>query len=72
MDKMFDIVARVDLYPEFVPWCKEARVFKRRPGAFKCSLTVGFGPLQEKYTSVVTVAKPHLVKVSIRHVLSSK
>ena len=65
MEQMYDIVCQVEHYPEFVPYCKESRVFKRRPGHFKCALTVGFPPVVERYTSVVSFARPHLVKVTI-------
>lgn len=65
MDQMYEVVADVAEYNQFVPWCKESSVFQRRPGNFKCNLTVGFPPIQEKYTSIVTLARPHLVKVCI-------
>ncbi len=64
MEQMYDIVVQVEHYPQFVPYCTESRVFKRRPGHFKCSLTAGFPPLVERYTSLVTFARPHLVKVN--------
>ncbi len=65
MDQMYEVVSHVELYPEFVPWCKESQVFKRRTGHFMCSLTIGYPPLVERYTSVVTLARPNLVRVSI-------
>ena len=64
MEQMFEIVSRVDLYPEFVPYCREGRVYAKRPGHFKASMAIGFPPIMERYTSVITVARPHLVRVS--------
>jgi len=63
MEQMFDIVADVESYDEFVPWCKESQVTHRRDGGFRCRLTVGFPPIIERYTSIVTVSRPHMVKV---------
>lgn len=62
MEQMYDIVAAVDKYPEFVPWCKRAMICNRSPGHFNCLLEIGFPPLIERYSSVVTIAKPNLVK----------
>jgi len=62
MNQMYEIVSDVEAYTEFVPYCKQSQIVNRRPGHCKANLTVGFPPVQEKYTSVVTMAKPHLVK----------
>ena len=66
MDQMYDIVADVSKYNEFVPWCKLSSCDppKKSGKHYKCHLTVGFGPIVEKYTSIVTVSRPHLVRVS--------
>jgi coenzyme Q-binding protein COQ10 len=29
---MFDLVAAIDTYPDFLPWCTGARIRKREPG----------------------------------------
>lgn len=63
MEQLFTVVADVENYKYFVPWCSESVVTKKSGNSYKCILSVGFYPLQERYTSTVTVAKPHLVKV---------
>jgi len=63
MEQMFAVVADVESYQQFVPWCKESYVTQRRDSGFQCRLTVGFPPVIERYTSNVTLSRPHMVKV---------
>ncbi|MFZ5783915.1 MAG: type II toxin-antitoxin system RatA family toxin [Pseudomonadota bacterium] len=52
--QLYDLVADVARYPEFLPWCKAARI-RRREGANVdiAELAIGFGPFHEKFTSRV-------------------
>lgn len=64
MEDIYAVVADVDDYKNFVPWCRNSSTFARKPGHFKAKICVGFPPLlSEKYTSMVTVVPPNLVKV---------
>ncbi|CAH1789136.1 unnamed protein product [Owenia fusiformis] len=62
MKEMFDVVSSVDKYKDFLPYCVESTMFAKRKNTAKCSMKIGFPPLVEKYTSVVTLVEPHLVK----------
>jgi coenzyme Q-binding protein COQ10 len=57
-DQMFDLVADVGRYPEFLPWCVGARVRSRTETELVADLTVGFGPFRESFTSRVTLDRP--------------
>jgi coenzyme Q-binding protein COQ10 len=55
--ELFDLVADVPRYPEFLPWCTAARVRRREgPNVELDELAIGFGPFHEKFVSRVTLA----------------
>lgn len=53
--QIFDLVADVPRYPEFLPWCMAARVRRREtPNVEIDELAIGFGPFHENFVSRVT------------------
>ncbi|XP_016339628.1 coenzyme Q-binding protein COQ10 homolog, mitochondrial [Sinocyclocheilus anshuiensis] len=61
-EQMYNIVANVDQYQQFVPWCKRSKVTKGRNGDMRAQLEIGFPPFVERYTSEVTVIPSHQVR----------
>ncbi|XP_012262649.1 coenzyme Q-binding protein COQ10 homolog B, mitochondrial isoform X2 [Athalia rosae] len=62
MEQMYDVVADVAKYKEFIPFCKKSDILTKRDGFLKASLSIGFPPINESYTSNVTMISPRLVK----------
>lgn len=60
-DRMFDLVADVERYPEFLPLCESLRVLRREPpgegGAesLVADMGVGYKAIKEHFTSRVTI-----------------
>ncbi len=63
-EQLYDLVADMGRYPQFLPWCVGARVRNRTDTAAICDLTIGFGPFRESFTSRVTLDRPHRVTVA--------
>jgi len=57
--EMFDIVADVERYPEFLPLCEGLTVIERKAGArgpeLTATMTVGYKAITERFTTHVTL-----------------
>jgi len=62
-EQVFDLVADVAQYPEFLPWCMGARIYNNKPGQFDADVIIGFKMFREKFTSRVTVNRAEHVDV---------
>lgn len=62
MEQMFEVVSDVENYHKFVPWCKRSNILMKTPEHLKADLIIGFPPINESYTSNVTLVNPYLVK----------
>ena len=62
-DQMFELVADVGKYPQFLPWCVAAKVRTRTETELVADLTIGFGPFRETFTSRVSLDRPRHVTV---------
>ena len=49
--EMYALVDGIEAYPEFLPWCVEAVVHERKPGATRATLTVGLHGLRHSFTT---------------------
>ncbi len=56
---MFQLVADVGKYPEFLPWCAAARVRSHSETELVADLTIGFKMFRESFTSRVDLERPH-------------
>ena len=64
-EKMFDLVADVERYPEFVPLCKSLRILRRTQSeegieTIVASMTVAYKLVREAFTSRVTLDHANL------------
>ncbi|RZB39925.1 NADH dehydrogenase [ubiquinone] 1 beta subcomplex subunit 11, mitochondrial, partial [Asbolus verrucosus] len=59
-------VSDVKNYKKFVPFCTKSIILSQGPHELRANLEVGFPPIIENYTSVVSLAKPKLVQAVCR------
>lgn len=56
---LFELVLDVERYPEFLPWCRAARILSREDdGSFTAELIIHFNAFSESYVSKVMPVGP--------------
>jgi coenzyme Q-binding protein COQ10 len=62
-DQLFDLVADVKRYDEFLPWVTAVRVRSSSETEMVADLIVGFGAFRERFTSRVAKERPDRITV---------
>lgn len=66
-EQLFALVAQVERYPEFLPWCLAARIKTREGNEFTADLVIGFKMFREKFTSRVKLEPSRRIDVTYTH-----
>ncbi len=53
--QMYRLVADIERYPEFLPWCVASRIRRREGDVLYADLMIGFKLVRERFTSKVTL-----------------
>lgn len=64
--QLYDLVADVERYPEFLPWCLAARVRQREERLIVADLVIGFRMIRERFTSRVEL-DPEALKIDVTY-----
>lgn len=62
-EEIFDIVADVERYPEFVPLIREARVFNRVEDRYETEQSLALGLLTHRFRTRTELIRPHGITV---------
>jgi coenzyme Q-binding protein COQ10 len=62
-EQMFDLVADVGRYAEFLPWVQAMRIRSHEGNVITADMVVGFKMVRERFTSRVTLDRPHAIHV---------
>ncbi len=61
--QMFDLVAGIEHYPEFLPWCKEVRFLSRAKDKVVVDMRVGARLLNEVFRTEAVLERPRAITV---------
>ncbi|MBV8938801.1 MAG: type II toxin-antitoxin system RatA family toxin [Alphaproteobacteria bacterium] len=56
--QLFALVADVEAYPQFLPWCSAVRILERGENSFLAELSINFKGFPGNYVSRVTLHPP--------------
>lgn len=62
-EQLFKLVADVERYPDFLPWCTGVRVIRRDGDVILADMLIGFKMVRERFTSRVSLDAPDRINV---------
>jgi len=63
--QMFDLVADVARYPEFMPWCGGTKVHRHDEQGMEASVTISIAGLKQTFTTRNEHEYPHLITIHL-------
>ena len=64
-EQLFALVADVEAYPQFLPWCTGCRITRRdSETVFYADLVIGYKLIHERFSSKVTLAPSEAITVT--------
>ena len=65
-EELYHLVADVARYPEFLPWCRAARIRERKENLLVADLIIGFKVFRERFTSRVEL-DPAALRIDVTY-----
>ena len=57
-DLMYELVNRVDAYPEFLPWCGGAQVFEESEDSMVAEIVIDFKGVRQSFKTANELIRP--------------
>lgn len=57
-EKLYQVVADIENYKHFVPWCVDSVILNRKGNELEAELSVGYSLFHERYISIVSIQPP--------------
>lgn len=62
-ERLFDIVADVERYPDFLPLVRQAKIIQRQENSYQTEQTLMLGLMVQRFRSQTTLERPHRIHV---------
>lgn len=62
-EQLFDLVADIEDYPNFLPWCVGMKIISRKEEELIADLVIGYKFIRERFRSRVYLERPHAITV---------
>ena len=63
-EQLYALVADIEHYPEFIPWCLAARIIERKEATITADLVVGYKLIRERFRSNVILNPARNIKLA--------
>ncbi|MAZ40258.1 MAG: ubiquinone-binding protein [Legionellales bacterium] len=63
--QMFDLVDKIEDYPNFLPWCKASEIHERNEDEVKATLTLAKGGIEKSFTTHNYAQKNKMIEVRL-------
>lgn len=64
--RMFDLVADVGSYPQFLPWCRRASIAFADGQQMQATLEIAKGPLRKSFTTLNRLDPPSRIEIHLK------
>ena len=64
-ERMFELVDRVEDYPDFLPWCSGTRLIERTPDITRARIDVGYHGLTTHFSTRNTKDRPRRMEIRL-------
>jgi len=62
--QLFDLVADVERYPEFMSWVVESRIRRRHDQTILVDMTIAIGPVRKRFSTTGILHRPHRIDIN--------
>lgn len=63
--QMYELVNRIEDYPDFLPWCKTSDVLERTDDEVRASLTLAKGGIEKSFTTLNRMQNNKMIEVRL-------
>ena len=63
--QMFELVDRIEQYPQFLPWCNETTVHSRTEDEVKATIVVAKGGIQQAFSTINRLQPNKMIEVRL-------